>query len=484
MAQLVDQHGNALLSETQATKRDAARRLQARYDAAQPSDELAKHWSQADHLSPAASANEAVRKKLRSRARYEIGENNSFAKGLILTLAKDLIKTGPRLKVETDDPRVNREIERPFNRWAQAVRLAKKLRTGVMSKKIDGEIFLQQTTNERLPTDVKLGLQLLEGDQVTTPELTLDPNAVDGIVFDDDGEPVEYHVLTHHPGTDRNVAGRFHQFDRVDAERIIHWYREDRPGQSRGIPEVTPALPLFALLRRFLLATIRAAETAADFSGVLFTDSPAADPDEVDPMDAIELELRSMLTLPQGWKMDQVQARHPATTFEMFRDAIISEVARCLLIPFNKALGKSQGYTFASGKLDRDDYIEAIETERSELETEVLDRILMWWLDEAVLVPGLLPDGIGRLVDLPHSWSWDGFREADPNKQAAADVALWERGLLSDEEILRRRGRDPERHYVDLTEQNRRRREAGAPIPGEKDREPPQVVPADDGSDE
>ena len=36
-----------------------------------------------------------------------------------------------------------------------------------------------------------------------------------------------------------------------------------------------PALPLFAQLRRFTLAVLSAAETAADFAGILYTDAPA-----------------------------------------------------------------------------------------------------------------------------------------------------------------------------------------------------------------
>ena len=42
------------------------------------------------------------------------------------------------------------------------------------------------------------GLRLVEADQVATPEMVRQPvavNAVDGIVFDTFGNPVEYHVL-------------------------------------------------------------------------------------------------------------------------------------------------------------------------------------------------------------------------------------------------------------------------------------------------
>jgi len=60
----------------------------------------------------------------------------------------------------------------------------------------------------------------------------------------------------------------------VPANLIWHWFRVDRPGQVRGIPEITPALPLFAQMRRFTLATLDAAEAAADFAILLYTEMP------------------------------------------------------------------------------------------------------------------------------------------------------------------------------------------------------------------
>ena len=83
---------------------------------------------------------------------------------------------------------------------------------------------------------MKLDLRLIEADQVATPDLKLDAKgAVDGIVFDRFGNPREYHVLKSHPGSKQ--AGLGMKYDRVPAESMIHWFRSDRPGQSRGLPD-------------------------------------------------------------------------------------------------------------------------------------------------------------------------------------------------------------------------------------------------------
>ena len=114
----------------------------------------------------------------------------------------------------------------------------------------------------------------MEADQVCTPDLDArSANAVDGVVFDSAGNPVEYHILKRHPG--ESASGLNRDYDRLPASSVVHWFRCDRPGQARGIPDIMPALPLFAQLRRFTLAVLAAAETAADFAGILYTDAPA-----------------------------------------------------------------------------------------------------------------------------------------------------------------------------------------------------------------
>ena len=108
--------------------------IRARFDAAQTTPDNRKHWSNADALAADAAASPEVRRTLRNRARYEVA-NNSYARGIVLTLANDAIGTGPRLQMLLGDPSAarpgpggqdagaNRTIEAEFFRWAKAVGL-------------------------------------------------------------------------------------------------------------------------------------------------------------------------------------------------------------------------------------------------------------------------------------------------------------------------------------------------------------------------
>jgi len=89
-------------------------------------------------LSANAANSPDVRCTLRNRARYEVA-NNSYARGIVLTLANDVVGTGPRLQMLTPDAEANRVVEREFARWSAAVGLPDKLRTMRMARASDGE---------------------------------------------------------------------------------------------------------------------------------------------------------------------------------------------------------------------------------------------------------------------------------------------------------------------------------------------------------
>jgi lambda family phage portal protein len=420
----------------------ALRLVRAKYDAAATNPDNRRHWASADGLSANAANSPEVRRVLRNRARYEVA-NNSYARGIVLTLAHDVVGTGPRLQLLTTDADANNRIEHEFARWAKAIGLAEKLRTMRMARAEDGEAFAILTSNPRLPTQVKLDLKLVEADQVTTPDLNSLNGGVDGIVFDEAGNPVEYHVLKHHPGDSWNGLASFSDYDRLPADAVIHWFRCDRPGQARGIPDIMPALPLFAQLRRFTLAVLAAAETAADFAGILYTDAPAnGEADAAEPFEPIELEKRALLTMPGGWKMSQMEAEQPATTYAEFKREILNEIARCLSMPANVARADSSGYNYASGRLDHQTYFKAIRVEQSHLECVVLDALLAAWLDEAALIPGLLPEGLPPIATWEHQWFWDGHEHVDPAKEASAQATRLASHTTTLAEEYARRGLD------------------------------------------
>src|SRR6185295_15864238 len=100
--------------------------------------------------------------------------------------------------------------------------------------------------------------------------------SVDGIRYDSKGNPTQYDLLKFHPGGEGEFAIFYqNQIPQVlSAADVLHWFRVERPGQRRGIPDITPSLPNFNQLRRYSLAVLSAAELCASFAAIIKTAYP------------------------------------------------------------------------------------------------------------------------------------------------------------------------------------------------------------------
>ena len=442
--------------------------LQAAYDGYRTTPQTERYWAQADFLSPQSANLQGKRKVLRSRSRYECVESNSYARGMVLTKVADVIGKGPTLQIQDGNREFAKEVENEFVRWAKAINLPSKLRALSSAKIVDGEAFAEKITNRTLSTPVQLDLRLSEADLWANPlgETGEDPLEHDGIRFDRSGNPIRYTRLKYHPGDSHYHVGEL-EYDYLSPDDVLHWYRVDRPDQKRGIPEFTAALPLFAELRRWIMATLAAAETAAEFAAVL--ESTAArfsdNPDEIATQLSIPVNRRAIMSLPAGWTMKQFKAENPNSNFEQFEEKILMQIARCLQMPLNIAMGSSRNHNFASGRLDYLLWWNACDIERNDCEIVVLDRIFQWWLEEAKLVPGYLPP-IGET--LVHQWYWPERRPIDEVAHAKATESLWNMGLVSDEQVLKERSIDPADHYEQLRRAHEARKQIDEhyPVPG------------------
>lgn len=396
------------------------RAIRARFDAALDNPENRRHWLLADGASADAEANAEIRAKLRNRARYEVA-NNSYAKGIAATLANYTIGTGPRLQVLTENRELNRQLERCFTEWSEVVDFAEKLRIMRLARVSGGEAFVYFYQNPSLPYPLKLDFQIIEADRIGSDPFNQADKSKDGIFFDTYGNPESYRLLERHPGDVDATAVQKARI--IPATQMAHYFRAERPGQHRGIPDMTPALPLFAMLRRFTLAVIAAAESAANFAGILYTDAPASgEADSIDPMDLIELERNMLLTAPAGWKLGQLKAEQPTTTYPTFTEKILNEIARGMGVPYGIALGNSAGFNYASGRLDYQSFYKLLSIEQGFIATRVLAPLMKLWIASYEMA------GLERLsrntgnVALPYQWFWDGVEHVDPAKEATAQA--------------------------------------------------------------
>jgi capsid protein len=152
--------------------------------------------------------------------------------------------------------------------------------------------------------------------------------------------------------------------------------------------------------------------------------------------------MNSLLVVNNGRKLAQLKAEHPGTTYEMFHREKLREAARCLNMPYNVAAGDSSRYNYASGRLDHQTYDRSLKIEQDYFGSACLDRTFLRWLEEAMLIPGYLPEGLPPFAEWNWLWFFDGRPHVDPLKEAAAAVTLRDACYQSEKAYFAERGLD------------------------------------------
>jgi capsid protein len=398
------------------------RTIMARWDAAQTTGPYANHWNGADYLAPNAGASSGVRRKIRSRARYEF-QNNAYCSGMIRTLADYVVSTGPQLRMiappeanKSQVARVN-ELSRRFNAWAWEVDLPSALHIMRQAKGVDGEGTAMLTRGvER--EGVELDINVFECDYIgdaTGTAYTAD-DTPDGIRLGKDGRPSQYMIYDKHPETSGMQTPRA-----VDAAYVLHWFNPYRAGAWRGVSEVAPALTMFAQLRRYTGAVVSAAESAASVAGFMTTNLPVDDSGQASALnlgDATEfpIERNMFMSAPYGWDMKQIKSEHPGPQHEQFIRTIVREIGRCLSLPYAVAAMDASGHNYSSMRGDWQAFMAAVMVERARCERIALEKILREFIRETEIAER----GMRMNFNYDYSWDWPGFRPIDEVRTAKA----------------------------------------------------------------
>lgn len=459
-------------------------RLKARYDAADTTFENERMWASADLLSADASLSRPVRERLIKRSRYEAA-NNAFYAGALESDASAAIGPGPNKRFFFGDATSDGVARELFRDHARSIHLAEKCRQARMAWHRDGASLMIPFTNRQLdPDGVQLDLRITDCLQLKAPDTEqLDPNNIDGVILDENGEPSHYQVLDRHPSD--GYWGTSESYTTFSARGMVHYFEPRLPGQHQGCPSVTPVLPLFAQFRRYKLAVLTAAETAANVAAMLKLDvsmvsemlasdsSVAASGLIVGEDSLFDMPRGSIPALPPGYGIEQVDARQPTDTMEMFEKVLLREIARCFGQTYNVLAGDSSSSNMASGTLDERRWWRYIESSRGTFDEVFLDKWVNWWWAEQRLIPYILPSKVRSIRRPRHRTTWPTrFEHSDPVKVAEATKIYHGLGLLSDDRYLEGQDIDPADHAQDLERQVAFRKSLGINVVGEG----PQIV--------
>lgn len=398
--------------------------LHGTYDAARNSPDFARYWVNADSYDADSANSREVRHTLIKRSRYELA-NNGYTNGIVQTYATDLIGNAPSLRMQTGSTGFNRTVEIQWDLWCKAVNFRNKLWTMAHAKVVDGEAFGVIRRNVGINHPVKLDLVLHEAEQCQTPLLPIgEANHIDGIKFDQYGNPVWYDFLQNHPGATANVTIDLSP-ERVPAEFVLHWFKRRRPGQHRGVPELSSTLQIGAAFRRLREANLATAEKVAAWTLFLKTmfQPTEEEAEAVDAMSQLEIVHGMITSLPNTVEPFQLKAEHPGPQYGEFHQLLLNEVARPLNMPRNKAGCDSSSYNYASGRLDHQTYYAGLDVDREDCNDAVTEKMFNLWFTFAIKQFGWL-GGDASIVGpaaRAHKWDWPKHRVADVESEASAN---------------------------------------------------------------
>jgi hypothetical protein len=406
-------------------------RIHGTYDAARTSDDMATYWVNADSYDADSANDKGVRHTLIQRSRYDT-YNNGYSDGIAQTYATDLVGTGPQLRMQTNSIGFNQLVERTFFLWMQAVKFRRKFWTMAHAKDVDGEAIAVLRRNPRINHQIKLDVVLYEAEQCQTPYVPFtEPGYIDGIKFDEFGNPLWYDILREHPGASGALSIGMDP-ERVAADRVLHWFKLRRPGQHRGVPERASTLNLGACFRRLREANLRTAEKVAAWTLLLKTMFEPEQLQAAPPMSTLEILHGMMTALPNSVEPYQLKAEHPGPTYDGFFDRLLNEQARPKSMPKNKAACDSSQYNYASGRLDHQTYYSSLDVDREDGNDLVLDPLFNVWLDLAIATFGWLggnPANVGPGARF-HIWDWPKHRVADVEAEANANQTKLQSGQI------------------------------------------------------
>jgi len=129
---------------------------------------------------------------------------------------------------------------------------------------------------------VPLALELIEADRLSLNHDTFTVRAsresgnriIRGVELDDKGRAIAYWIYPEHPNSPYGVKNQTPE--RVPASEVLHLYRKDRVGQSRGISWFAPVMSPIRDLATYIDNELQASAVSSCFTAFIKSDNPTA----------------------------------------------------------------------------------------------------------------------------------------------------------------------------------------------------------------
>jgi lambda family phage portal protein len=380
--------------------------------------------------------------KLRDRAR-QLCRDNDYARQALRAIEGNVIGQGIPFQSQVRmqrggklDTGINDAIEAAWRRWsyAQHCHTGGKLCFADLERLViracaeSGEVFVRLVRQSFGGSAIPLAMEVIEADQLDDGlnGRSQQGNEIRmGVEVDGWGRPIAYHFLAYHPGdyqfSNQQISTQRHK--RIPAEEVIHLYRTERPGQTRGVTWFASAIQRLHHLSGYEQAEVVRARASSALMG--FITSPEGELIGDDVMDGERVsnfEPGVFKYLNPGEEVTVPSLDSPDGQFEPFLRAMLRAMAAGIGCSYETISRDFSQTNYSSSRLslieDRDHW----RILQSWLIENFHRRVFSEWLDLAVLSNALALPGYEQQPErfkaarwMPRGWSW-----VDPAKEVAA----------------------------------------------------------------
>ena len=275
----------------------------------------------------------------------QLVRDNAYAWGVVDTIVSSVVGCGITAQSQFETPEgldiepVNEKRDKAWSDWCEVCDVNGRLTFEEIQQLAQremveaGEVLIHLVRTPRdtyrgIYRPVPLALELIEADRLATDRDTYKINRqggnkiVRGVELDELGKPLAYWIYPEHPNgpyATRAIP------ERIDAKEIIHLYRMDRIGQSRGVSWFAPVLSWLRDLGVYVDNEIQASAVASCFGVAIKTEGragsglmPSTDEDSTDDNgNSFEyLEPAMVVRLRPGESVESINPGRPNSASE------------------------------------------------------------------------------------------------------------------------------------------------------------------------
>lgn len=399
----------------------------------------------------------------RSRAAFR---NDAYARGGIERLVSAICGTGVKPLSQSPDPAFRKKVHAAWLAWSDYAGAGMTpdfyalITQAVREWLTSGEAWLR--LRSRLPKDgvpaAPLQIEVLPAESVSETQMQTKSKegrgVRQGVEVDAIGAVRGYHVRTVDPVT--GVASGDIKF--VPAAELLHLYREEFPGQLRGIPILSAVLLRLRELDVFTDTVLLRAQLSNMVVGFVNAGEDVMPPDTNDVFADNEVGMQAGTFQRLGPGESVTWSEPPSLegqSYEVFVRSQLTAVAAALHMSYGELTGDTRDLTDRVIRIQRLDFHRFVGMLVHQCLVPVLAEVFDAWLDAALEAGTLkLPssDPAHRRVE----WIPERFAHFHPEQDAAALENQLRLGTTSRSAILAADGLDPEDVDATIAADNKR----------------------------